>query len=134
MGMESTKVEVKFLNQINKYPDKVYLAVDGADQEGFEYFGTKEYTSKPGAKSPSIKNKLIQMGPKNAMKMLGMIVSHMPMMMKGINGSYKDIGYLVEGLKKGVPTKLDKHDFLESVPNDHMWEELNNYAWDVFYT
>lgn len=132
MGMESTKAETNFLNRIKEYPDQVHLALDGADQEGFEYFGCDIYTSKPGTKSPSIKNKLVQLGPKKAPKMLKMMTHHMPKMMKGINGSYGDAENMVKELEMGHAIVAEGHPLLDSYPNADIWNELVNYAWDTW--
>lgn len=132
MGMESTKAEVNFLNRIKQYPNKVHLALDGADMEGFEYFGCDIYTSKPGTKSPSMKNKLIQLGPKKGMKMLKMVASYMPKMMKGINESYKDAENVVKDLENGQVITTKDHPLMRSYPNHNLWNELTKYAWDTW--
>lgn len=38
--MKPTKAETNFTNRIKGYPEKVFLSVAGADQEGFEYFAS----------------------------------------------------------------------------------------------
>jgi len=130
MGMESTKAETNFLSRIKKYPNKIHLALDSADMEGFEYFNCDIYTSKPGTKSPSMKNKLIQLGFKNGSKMLKMASSYMPKMMKGINGSYDDAESLLDTLDKGLDIVDGNHPLLDTYPNTDVWHELKTYAWD----
>lgn len=130
MGMESSKAEVGFLERIKEYPSMVHLGSDDADMEGFEYFGCDLYTSKPGTKAPSIKNKFIQLGPQKSLKMMKMMTNHMPKMLKGINGSFEDANSMLDQLEMGHSIVKEDHPLLETYPNDNVWNELKDYAWN----
>lgn len=132
MGMESTKAETNFLNRIKNYPNKVHLSFENADMEGFEFFGCYEYLSKPGTKSPTMKNKLKQLGPTKGVTMLKMAANYMPKMIKGINNSYKDAEATLQDLENEQPIINHNHPLLESYPNQSIWEELTSYAWDTW--
>lgn len=127
MGIEAMKAERDFLNKIKEMPDKVFLAQENADQEGFAYFASEAYLSKPGTHKPSMRNKIRFTKKGDRLKLLKMMTGIMPKMMGGIKHGFQDVDDLLSDMagEGWMPVKDG-----ETKPDQDLWEKLEAYAWD----
>ncbi len=127
----NTKVENQFLRRLKAYPNRCFKAYDGAIIEGFEYFKTNAYKSKPDAvKSRPLK--LIKEQPIRACFRLGKhLIKVFPSILRNIKLNYKAMDPYLDSLEKGDGVDFTPTAQYASFPNEDIWQALVEYAWST---
>lgn len=130
--MNKDKSEEDFLKYAHKNPTSFYLSAEQSVMDGFKYFKTESYRSKPGAILSRPKTLIKSKSFIELIKLGCEISKVMPSILKNINKSYSDmetfISYVEHKEKISEPSKA----VLETIPNQDIWEEVKSYVWEKY--
>ncbi len=126
---QQSKAELDYLRFIQDYKEQVFYAHPDAVQEGFEYFASKEYSSKYPENKMSPKKLLFGQGWSHFRTMAGIFARYMIPMMKGMKQGFTDVNPYLEELRENNQL-TNTHELLDSYPNPSVWDDLKNYSWE----
>lgn len=122
------KAELRYNTLMSKLSKYVFFAKENTVKEGFEYFQSKEYTSKNPDQKMSIKTILFANGFSHFWGMIKIMGKYMKSMMKGRKECFTDLdNYIKEIEEKG---KIEVTNNLSNTfPNNDIWTDIEQYAW-----
>lgn len=130
LSPSTSRQETRYIEIITKHPAQVLLAKDDAPLEGFAYFASKEYRKKLGKRGNLFTDKFRSMSPRNFPKFFKIMASNVIGIMGARRRSFTDISTYTESLKKNGQNKVSKSKYLQSYPNEALWQALSEYAWE----
>lgn len=93
--------EIKFINRIKKLPGSGIFATNKAVMEGFHYFTTDEYRTKPGAITNRIKVLFKEQNFGSLFKLFNNMRKIMPSMMSNIKKNFTDMNEYLQRVENG---------------------------------
>jgi ferredoxin len=130
ISVASPKSEVHYLNRIKRFPNLVVMAEEDSDEEGFSYFESDAFAKRYSPNGSMIKDKFLSMSFKNMIRMIRIFSKYIKPIMSGRDKGFKDIEDYVLELEKTGHLSNHKNSLLKTCPNNELWKELSEYAWD----
>jgi len=130
--MKKSKSEERFIARLAKHEDKMVCNHKNAVMEGFEYFRTEEYKSKP----ESVKNRgrmmLESHGLREMLRLVNHIRKRVPSMLGNINKNFSDMEPYLKRLESGGLIPETPKEMIDAYPNKGIWSEIKKYAWEKY--
>ncbi len=127
-----SKREKIFIQRIKKFPEVIYDEGEQAVMEGFEYYGTEEYRSKPHAIKSRPKQMYRTQGPIQMARLGRYMIKKLPGMLKNINQNYTDMEPYVSAMENHIELPKTPQALVDSYPNTALWEEFRTYVWERY--
>jgi|GEM_PF-74227 len=131
-GVNGNKKEGKYLKRIRKYPNQIFLPPEDGVMEGFEYFATKEYLSKPDAvnRKANMLKMITGYGGRQFAKTAKALGSNIGSMLYNLGKNFDDVEDLVIHLEEKQTFPRQSVKLIKGYPNTEIWEKLQAYAWE----
>lgn len=122
--------EREYLNRVIKYPNQVQMFHKDSVQEGFEYFQYQGQIKNNSRYISVIINKILAVGLKNFPKMIKIFIKNMPTITRGKKECFTDTNEYLDEFEKTEKLTRSESPLIKNYPNEELWRELTDYAWD----
>lgn len=124
--------EKKYLDLLKQHPNQVFMPVEDAPIEGFEYFASNDYRVKVGNVGNLITDKFSRMPKKHLPRFIGIFRRNIPFIFAGRKRSFWDVSDILKQLDETGDLGYESDVLMESYPNYELWDDLITYAWDTW--
>jgi ferredoxin len=127
--MKASKDEKLFVERVRRFPDHVVLPHADSVMEGFEYFGTDEFRARQEAAGGKPHHVLLSNGVSGFFKLVGAFGRNLKGVIGGKRQNFTDVEPYVRALEEQEEMPSTRHAVIEAFPNEPLWSELKDYAW-----